>query len=916
MSQVVSFVRYLAIPSGYPPTDDLHWSKSAEAIEGVDGQSFLLTPTLAPFLEGFAAQRPLIHFCYMLDLLRLLGLGDGGWEGMKRRRCEMIRDAHRAGGRSMRNAGAFFATVARDIVSAWMSGATSLALAKWLATSPVYPTMVGWENPEPPPFDAATFRHLIANAIEEYSEADIYHWLRFGQPPLDQEGLRLAEELVVSKPPSRIGTLEDLLRTRPRLAGALPLVGTMVSALTLPPRRRTPPELPIGGYSDVTTRGDPAHLLPSQFALDPDEFVRRFAEKELLFFRREEPHHRTRDRLILLVDQGVRTWGTIRLALSAAVLAFRKLAARRGLPFLIRFGSNSMERIDPADCDLERLTELLENSDLSAVPVDLLTAENDDDPDEADVVLLTHPRSLAEDDVRYYAGSVPASKRLFALAVDDAGDAQFSAYRGGEPVKISRFRVDFSAQIVQPVGASTDPLEWRGDVEPAPFPFAIGPFHKIVAAGFDADATHFLVATQKGYLHLYPFAAGKPEMLPRASHNGHVMQQVDAIIGVRGGLVVGGIINDILVAAHYDLARRTVKVHSLGPPGVGPMRWHAFPEIQSIAVRQVALCRGLDLNSGAMYAEPEQPPASNARAHRAYLQALIHELPAPFIPIAPRRFGQATPDLPHPFLEHDRETGRVTVFNDAGKKSLLPHADGSLLFTGDIIRIAQTAGNALALRTLRNQSGVNRADWFLFDMDDASSLRELPAAYNDEKLNRLSPDGRYFARYWTNGQFLVYRLGATAPGLTIAPGRIHNHLSVQLGRRCLNIIIGARKHVLSWREGPLTHQYRRIGKDEILEHGVVAERRGTHPFFAYDPARFYAFASKDVDVVLDAAGQVIVFDSQRNRLACIFLVWRDELAAWLPDGTRYGSAIVNGVPARPDALEKIGAALRAADSAV
>src|SRR5439155_247562 len=82
---------------------------------------------------------------------------------------------------------------------------------------------------------------------------------------------------------------------------AILFVAQLVSALALPPRRLVRPELPLGGYADVATRGQPEHLLPSQFALDDLEFIRRYAENELLYFRREEPHARTQEELIVLL---------------------------------------------------------------------------------------------------------------------------------------------------------------------------------------------------------------------------------------------------------------------------------------------------------------------------------------------------------------------------------------------------------------------------------------------------------------------------------------------------------------------------------------------------------------------------------------------------------------------------------------
>ena len=106
-------------------------------------------------------------------------------------------------------------------------------------------------------------------------------------------------------------------------------------ALTLPPRRLAQQELPVGGYADVTTRGHVDHILPSQFALDDWDFLRRYAEHELLYFRREEPHEQTRHELVVLLDQGVRTWGDVRLVLGAALLALGKQAVDRKLPFRV-----------------------------------------------------------------------------------------------------------------------------------------------------------------------------------------------------------------------------------------------------------------------------------------------------------------------------------------------------------------------------------------------------------------------------------------------------------------------------------------------------------------------------------------------------------------------------------------------------
>src|SRR5439155_22702971 len=140
---------------------------------------------------------------------------------------------------------------------------------------------------------------LLMQALGGLSHDAVCHWLRHGRGPLGADADQLARELLAVKPRSLEGVLADLTQHE-RLAGAVPYVAQFVSALALLPRRLIQNELPMGGYVYVTTRGHPEQILPSQFALDDLEFLRRFAENELLFFRREEPHNRTREDLAVV----------------------------------------------------------------------------------------------------------------------------------------------------------------------------------------------------------------------------------------------------------------------------------------------------------------------------------------------------------------------------------------------------------------------------------------------------------------------------------------------------------------------------------------------------------------------------------------------------------------------------------------
>src|SRR5262249_25065547 len=162
---------------------------------------------------------------------------------------------------------------------------------------------------------------------------------------------------------------------------------------------------------------------------DPLEFVRRFAENELLYFRREEPPTRVQEELIVLLDQGVRTWGDVRLILSAAVLALGKLAARKGIPFRLATTS-SPEICDPLGFDQQTLGDLLEASDLSLNPGLALERVLEEPTTAArDVVLLTHPRNLHEEDVATAALRARPGTRLFTVSVDEPRNVRFCELR-------------------------------------------------------------------------------------------------------------------------------------------------------------------------------------------------------------------------------------------------------------------------------------------------------------------------------------------------------------------------------------------------------------------------------------------------------------------------------------------------------
>lgn len=228
--------------------------------------------------------------------------------------------------------------------------------------------------------------------------------------------------------PGGIGQLREVMQTRPRSVGAATLAPTLDAAITLPPRKPRADRLPIGGYADVTTRGDPARLLPSQFALEGDEFVRRFAENELLYFLREEPREPDTPERWLILDQGIRTWGAVRHALTAGVLTLLGKMRKPAGPVQIAVNSCA-EPLDPAFLGLDGVAEKLEASDLTRSPADALSRVHAEsmstDSRPRDLILLTHARTFQDPDLQQLFRLCTPNDRMFALTVNDRGDAEW-----------------------------------------------------------------------------------------------------------------------------------------------------------------------------------------------------------------------------------------------------------------------------------------------------------------------------------------------------------------------------------------------------------------------------------------------------------------------------------------------------------
>jgi hypothetical protein len=914
--------RYLRLASSYCDfLGGLRWSADEDALEFHDGRTFAFNEEIATFIEGFCSHGQLIHLAFVLHLLYLLRNATDSSGPVGRR----FKQAYARAGKSLRNAGVFGAALCRNIPPAVGPFEPREVLERLRdPTRPMRWFLANFHDTfypvEAPPWGPAMFEGEIVNLVNAYTDEELLSWFRHGRGPVKETGMALA--IALPTPRTLSGALAALLE-RPRLAGARPFVSQMLSTLSLPPRRDLRPQAALGGYSEVVTTGQPHHLLLSQFALDEWDFLRRYADRELLYFRREDPHVHTRQELIVLVDQGVRTWGDIRLVLAAAVLALGRQAARGKLPFFLSSTSRDGEVVDPVDVENEAFAEMVEGSDLSANP-GLALERLLERPAEGmrDVVLLTHPRALAEEDVRAAALRTDPATRLLALTLNERGEAALSEIRHGVPVPIRQFKVDFDAAPPPPVAVETAPQQWdwQGDVEPIPMPFRFGVTKPVLKFDFTHDGKWLITVGADGVCHAWS-TDGKNEMrvLPRPMLKGKLVSVTEWIIGVAGGFVLVGRNAGRLVAVHYDLENQVCKARDLDQAGEDISTVLYSAEHHTIVIRTSK--RGsecaVDLATGACF--PGDSCSGSSRAQQAWYAAARHQLPAPFIPWAPNH-GMAAAKSLGTYCPTDPVTGQLTpVGLQPAWQPFIPMADGKPRLRGCVLTRAVARGNILAVQNLTGSQG----SLHLFRGPTGIPLAEYPS--KGSRGFTLSSDGKLLARQVRRSQVEVRATeGDTTPLAMSHAGGRSKHLSMMLGNHWVFLRTGREKcfRLVRWDGGRLKIEnslaspgrFTSMKLPQELEPPILHAWTTCIPDkLKYDRKRFITGATTTVTAVLDCYGQVVMLDAAQKTV-CMFFVCGNEFSCWLPDGTSFGPASPSRrAPTEAD-LNKVGQALAKASA--
>ncbi|WP_169981309.1 hypothetical protein [Tautonia rosea] len=963
---MISADAYLHLPDAYARwLGGLRWSVAGEALEFPDGKTFVFSRELSLFLDGFATGRDPIHFAHLLHLMHLLLRGPLTLSEADDFPMDLP-GAFSVLGRPHRNAGAFCAMLCEGVPSLPDPPEIETVCLTLTAGAVVEIASIGMDRPghvglrrssdrslrgrgatpalplDDPPMTPAEFERWVLDRLIRQRPEAIRHWLRVGRGP-EQPAEALADRIEHERPRTYRSALEPLLE-RPRLSASALLIDRLVGALALPPRRRSIETLPTGGYADLANRGAPERLLLSQLAIDAEEFVRRFAERELLYYQREEPHAEESETLVVLLDQGVRTWGGIRTVLAAAVVALAGLADRRGVRLLLGVSSDPTRRVDPIRCDPEQLAALLEASELSPHPNPLLdSVVSEGERQRRDLVLLTHPKTLEEPEIEATARGLAEGDRLFAVLVNDRRDVQVAEVRRGRPVILSRFR----AEPIDPPTTSpppdrrrprnVPPGSWIGDVEPIGFPFRLTPAVDRAPRGeeprfaFDASGEWFAVLGRFGVPHLWRLNGSVHEPLPRGFSGGEVVREADMMIGVAGGFVVLGRIGEEgrPVAVHYDLVARRVRVFVKYLSNERDWTWFYLRESHALVARGSDECWYLDLRTGGRFSSQDRSASEIVSRDLQRVEAM---------PVAPPSLvtlhdDDTSPSF-GPSVRLRRESGTIAVEGmDPPWRRFRPVSEGRPLLQGHRLEAARCCGQTLAIFAIENDATEGR--WWIFRKLGADLVPIVPTAQMPRRRDELtlSSDGSHAALRCEGNVYAVYAL-ESSPVLLLQwtggdrPARRgdrhrRSRMTVSLGRDWILLQDAPHAALIHWEGTRLGLRFARGDPETVRRElfrnggpaapGLSEAAPGPLPPWArYDPDRFEATArGLGLVAVVDAFGQVVLADASGTVLALLAFS-RGSLAAWLPDGARFGSIRLTGTAATPGAEDRLASALRLA----
>ncbi|MBT1686775.1 hypothetical protein [Dawidia soli] len=243
-------------------------------------------------------------------------------------------------------------------------------------------------------------------------------------------GLDTLPEVAVSVPELPADDLLRQLLSDPKTEGVARLTQRLVAALHITMHTDAAGDLPLGGYADISTRGDLDRLLLSELAHDDAMLTARLVNNEALYLRREEPPDRVHRQRVILLDTTLLLWGIPRVfAVSAALACTQKLPPHT-TAYAVALGGETHAPLDlSGHAGIVHALEQLDGALHCGAALENVIRRGGFDED-ADYLLITDEEALL--DPGFEARFRTAREQLqFLITVSRQGTLHFYALRNG-----------------------------------------------------------------------------------------------------------------------------------------------------------------------------------------------------------------------------------------------------------------------------------------------------------------------------------------------------------------------------------------------------------------------------------------------------------------------------------------------------
>jgi len=263
-------------------------------------------------------------------------------------------------------------------------------------------------------------------------------------------GLDSIPEATPVELPEKVPTgLYDELLDDPKTVGIARLAKRLIAALNIPMQSKGSSDLPLGGISDITNRGNYDKLLLTELAHDDDTLMARLVNNEALYFRREQPPENPKMQRVILMDTTIKMWGTSRVFALSAGLACATQNKRYESLLSYSLGGNTFTPVSlNSKHGIIQALELLDPAlHCGAALEEVMRSVSGSVKNE--FIFITHARLLNSASFHAYYATVKP-QLSFVITVTDVGDLHLYECINGVSKLISNAKIDVDELLTAP----------------------------------------------------------------------------------------------------------------------------------------------------------------------------------------------------------------------------------------------------------------------------------------------------------------------------------------------------------------------------------------------------------------------------------------------------------------------------------